>query len=74
MPFENGPNFAKLYEIFSAIFLCKSIQNSGYFETFCDFLYQFSTIYHRRHILYTQQRNFKTLIGGGGGGGKTIHP
>jgi len=31
MPFENGPNFAKLYEIFPAIFLCKSIQNSGYF-------------------------------------------
>jgi hypothetical protein len=41
MPFENGPNFAKLYEIFPAIFLCKSIQNSGYLEKFCDFLYQF---------------------------------
>ena len=41
MPFENGPNFAKLYEIFLAIFLFKSIQNSRYFEKFCDFLYQF---------------------------------
>ncbi len=41
MPFENGPNFAKLYENFPAIFLCKSIQNSRYFEKFCDFLYQF---------------------------------
>ena len=27
IPFENGPNFAKLYEIF----LCKSIQNSAVF-------------------------------------------
>jgi hypothetical protein len=67
MPFENGPNFAKLYENFPAIFLCKSIQNSGYFEKSVTFYTNFSTIHHRRHILHTAEKLQDADWGWGGG-------
>jgi hypothetical protein len=43
-----------------------------YFQKFCDLLYQFFKRFSTDNIFYTQQRNFKTLIGGGGG--TTVHP
>ncbi len=67
MPFENGPNFAKLYEIFPAIFLYKSIQNSGYFENSVTFYTNFSMIHHRGHILYTAEKLQDADWGWGGG-------
>ena len=53
IPFENGPNFAKLYEIF----LCKSIQNSAVFREILWLVIPiFLTIQHRRHFLHTAEK------------------
>ncbi len=50
IPFENGPNFVKLYEIF----LCKSIQ--GIWEILWLVIPIFLTIQHRRHFLHTAEK------------------
>ena len=53
IPFENGPNFAKLFEIF----LCKSIQNSAVFREILWLVIPiFLTIQHRRHFLHTAEK------------------
>ncbi len=53
IPFENGPYFAKLYEIF----LCKSIQNSAVFREILWLVMPiFLTIQHRRHFLHTAEK------------------
>ncbi len=53
IPFENDPNFVKLYKIF----LCKSIQNSAVFwEILWRVIPIFLTIQHRRHFLHTAEK------------------
>jgi hypothetical protein len=62
---------AQISRSYTKFFYANLYKILRYFEKFCYLLYQYQQ-FSTDDIFYTQQRNFKTLIGGEGG--TTVHP